>query len=258
MKKSVVKKILSHTLVFLIGASIPVGFGAYYKQNVLDPESAETQDKIEVLQSVVASNTRNVYIANEELLPGMILTEDKVSQTVQYASGNYNFITEDDFGKIVTQAVSTGETVSRYALSANAEFDSRTRLVWFDNFMLADRMVRGDYIDVRIRFKNGEDYIVLSKKRLNSIDEELTSCYLSLSEEEIQMMASAQADVVRYGAKLYSVLYEEDMQSGADCSYIPAFFNQESFPTIYSFENEQKRMALESRMADVTPTEEEQ
>lgn len=251
-KNSIGKRILLSVLVFILGGAIMAGVSFYLLKTKYEPQEETLTDKVAVLESVIQASTRNVYVAKEDLLPGMILTEDRVNIVAQYASGEYDLITSEDFGKIITQPVSAGHTVSRFALSANPEFDNNTRLVRFTEFTLTDKMIRGDYIDVRIRFDNGEDYIVLSKKRLNSLNDDLSACYLSLTEEELQMMASAITDASRYEALLYSTLYEEDMQDAVDKTYLPAFNNPELFPTVYSYQNKEKRKALEARLGGYT------
>ncbi len=85
---------------------------------------------------------------------------------------------------------------------------------------------QGDYVDVRISFPNGADFIVLSKKKVLKVQESheqdgtVDALYFALSEEEIMRMSSGVVDAyLTEGAYLYTVQYISDIQQEAVVNY---------------------------------------
>ena len=83
----------------------------------------------------------------------------------------------------------------------------------------------GDYIDIRVMFPNGQDFIVVSKKEveipvIGGIDSDDT-IWVNLSEDEILHMSCAIVDSAQVkGAKIYATKYTEaGMQKAATPTY---------------------------------------
>lgn len=77
----------------------------------------------------------------------------------------------------------------------------------------------GDLVDVRISFPNGEDYIVVSRKAIENIDEK--GIVLKVNEEEILRMSSAKIDMNKYqGTRIYVVKYVNKNQKPATSYYL--------------------------------------
>ena len=86
-------------------------------------------------------------------------------------------------------------------------------------------LATGDYIDIRVMFPNGQDFIVVSKKeveipQVSGVDSEDT-IWVNLSEDEILHMSCAIIDSAQVkGAKLYATKYTEaGMQKAATPTY---------------------------------------
>ena len=95
----------------------------------------------------------------------------------------------------------------------------------YNMLVLPMDLTTGDYIDVRIQFPSGQDYIVVSKKEvemptINGIDSEDT-LWINLSEDEILHMSCAIVEAFRTnGTKLYVTKYTEPgMQEAATPTY---------------------------------------
>ena len=74
---------------------------------------------------------------------------------------------------------------------------------------LAGHLQTGDRIDIRIRYFNAEDYLVLADKILVKCDTD-SGMVFELSEKEILMLSSAISDCRLYEkTKLYAVAYPE-------------------------------------------------
>jgi len=86
------------------------------------------------------------------------------------------------------------------------------RQIFVSEAELAEHLVAGNRIDVRIRYDNAEDYLILSDKMLIKCEAE-SGMVLELSEEEILLLSSAIADGQRYeGTRIYAVSYPENQQ----------------------------------------------
>lgn len=86
-------------------------------------------------------------------------------------------------------------------------------------------LVTGDYIDIRVQFPNGQDFIVISKKMveipiIEGMDSEQT-IWLNLSEDEILSMSCAIVEAYRInGTRIYATKYTDPgMQKAAEPTY---------------------------------------
>ena len=103
----------------------------------------------------------------------------------------------------------------------------------YNMIVLPMDLTTGDYIDVRVMFPNGQDFIVVSKKEVEvpyvgdvpSAD----TIWVNLSEDEILHMSSAIVDASKIlGAKLYATKYTEPgMQEAAIPTYIVSAENSQ-------------------------------
>lgn len=75
-----------------------------------------------------------------------------------------------------------------------------------------------EVIDVRIQFSTGQDYIILSKKRIDKLTSPII--WITMTEQEILSFSSAMVDAYLHDAKLYAVTYvEPEMQDQAIPNY---------------------------------------
>lgn len=121
---------------------------------------------------------------------------------------------------------------------------------------LHDEISEGSYIDIRITFPNGEDYIVAEhKKVMNRKD---SSLCVYVTEEEILLMSSAKVDLDTFdGTKVYAILYAKDYQLPASKDYPAneyvcelADWDPNIIKKVFTEEGRLKRKNLEQNMAD--------
>ncbi len=121
---------------------------------------------------------------------------------------------------------------------------------------LHDEISEGSYIDIRITFPNGEDYIVAEhKKVMNRKD---SSLCVYVTEEEILLMSSAKVDLdTLAGTKVYAILYARDYQLPASKDYPAneyvcelADWDPNIIKKVFTEEGRLKRKTLEQNMAD--------
>jgi hypothetical protein len=121
-------------------------------------------------------------------------------------------------------------------------------------------MLPGTYIDIRIRFPFGQDFIALSHRKVMQLNGSVIK--LIFSEQDIYTYSSMLTDKVMYGAQLYAVEYiDVGSQQAADVFY-PLNNNQQDLllknPNALDIVREEMRMSrelLEAEMLDVVPSD---
>lgn len=129
-----------------------------------------------------------------------------------------------------------------------AEMLKDVRAVFLSEVELSVYLQAGDMVDVRIRYGNAEDYIVLSGKTLMEC-EMGHGIVLLLTEEEILYISSAVADCENFkNTRLYAVEYPEEVkQGGSSTNYISSM---EILAMLKKETTEgERRLALEQRLA---------
>ncbi|MEN1990239.1 SAF domain-containing protein [Paenibacillus hubeiensis] len=77
----------------------------------------------------------------------------------------------------------------------------------FSLIELPIKLKKNDYVDVRIKLPSGQDYIVLSKKRVEDLQN--GTVWYQMSEKEILNMSSAIVDAYINDASIYALTYVE-------------------------------------------------
>lgn len=197
----------------------------------------EAKEAIEQLQ-------KTVYVANEDLESGQVITmEDFTYSKVQTTMALEEIISEDDFiltdddGEPVLNEedetiekevmmkinVPAGTMVTKDMIVATGEeIDDSQRIAEYNMILLPTHLKNGDYIDVRLSLSTGQDYVVLSKKRVYGTTDQ--SVWLRLNEDEILTLNNAIVEsYILNGAKLYAFQYiEPGIQVAATTTYVPS------------------------------------
>lgn len=178
------------------------------------------QQKLKNVTNQINSYRKNVYVADGELACGTVISEQNVRKEVRYMDGKEEkFLSEKDFGKKLITDISDGDCLF---VDMVVPVTESVREVFLSEIELAQHLEAGNRVDVRIRYANAEDYIVLSNKYMVAY-ENSSGMVLRLTEEEILLLSSAIADESRYqGTRLYAVKYpeQEPMEVG-NVTYIP-------------------------------------
>ena len=153
---------------------------------------------------------KELYIAEKDLKKGTVLTEENTQKTLCYTDQPLDFfVTKEQLGNVVITDIPEGTCL---LASMVGQTTQNVKEIFLSDVSLAEHLKSGDRIDVRIRYSNAEDYIVLS-------DKIMLSCHmgegmvLQLNEEEILLFSSAIADLQNYeNTTLYAVRYPEFSQ----------------------------------------------
>lgn len=185
----------------------------------------EAKAKIEALQ-------KQVLVASSDLKSGQSISMDNFTNaTVQTTVNPADVISATDFeftdnnGDIVTKIdedgnelkksmvmkidVPSGTIVTKNMVTETDDQTSDTeRIQEFNMIVLPSQLVNGDYIDIRLSMPNGQDFIVLSKKKVLGTNS--TSVWLKLSEQELLVLNNSIVEAYTItGSKLYAIQYVE-------------------------------------------------
>lgn len=157
-------------------------------------------------------NKQTVYVATDDLTKGTVIEEGvnvELQENVTALPSEF-YISEYDLGKTLLVNVSAYEPIMASMVTNEIiTNDTRECEIGVANLML-DQMVN-DYVDIRIMFPSGEDFIVCSKLKIKKLALEDCIFYANLNENEILTLASATIDAYTItGTKIYLTRYVED------------------------------------------------
>jgi len=221
---------------------------------VLKTMQASYEMRIENLQSQIDINTKEIYVAAEDIKCGDIITMEMLTQQTVLMSNTEGTFTMDNIGSVAKLAIPQG-TILLSSMCEPELKGATEREVEFTCFYVSHNVEVGDYIDVRIRYQNGEDFVILPKKRVERLSLTNATCFLMVDEIELQMMASAIVDVTEYNAVMYSNVYPQPENQEATLSNYPVRNETNSLLASLSASLEREyvdtstiRLALEERL----------
>ncbi len=224
---------------FIIGFLVALIIGALIVVALLVKIKSinEAKEALEALQ-------KQVYVATTDLESGQeVSLEDFSMGTVQTIVPADTMLQVDDFefknsdGEIITRIDDEGNPLQKKMIvkidipagsiitkdmleEAEDQLDDSQRIQEFNMILLPSQLKNGEYIDVRVTYPNGQDFIVLSKKKVFGTN--ATSVWLKLNELELSILNNAIVEsYMSVGAKLYAIEYiEPGMQKEATPTYV--------------------------------------
>ena len=172
----------------------------------------EKDERIQDLQAFMDSNRHSVYIATRDIQAGEILKEDMVLlKDIIIEAEIDTYLNQSQFGGTVLVNIPMGTPLTQELISLK-EVTNDMRLLEFTTVKLMADVKERDFIDIRIQFANGEDYLVLSKKKVSSLSKDHGKFCTYVTEEERMRMTSALTDAYTYpGTKIYTTLFVESV-----------------------------------------------
>lgn len=194
-------------------------------------------------KELLESKQRKVLVATTDLKSGDEVTMDSFKmETVQTTMDTTQIVSSDDFefmdenGEIIEKYDQNGnpmtkKIVMKIDVPANSmvtkdmivEDGEQTkddqRIQEYNMIILPSELKNGEYVDIRIRFPKGQDYIILAKKKIIQCTSD--TIWIKLSEEEILSLGNAIVEsYTAEGTKLYATTYSEPgMQNAATPTY---------------------------------------
>lgn len=82
------------------------------------------------------------------------------------------------------------------------------RTLEYNTILMPSDLAEQDFVDVRVRYPSGVDYVVLKQKKVEKIAN--TTMWFNVNEEEMLLMNGAEVDAfINEGSKLYAVKYTD-------------------------------------------------
>lgn len=181
------------------------------------------EEKIKVISQEMTGYTVTVYEASSDIRAGEIITKKMVKlKTTLSGQLQSSFIKAEDIGGQALVDISKGTQVLKN-MTQNTTIEDGQRELEFSLNIAGENIKKGDYTDIRLRYPDGEDYIVLSKSYISRIDWEKGYLYMNLLPEEIHLISSALVDCyLNTGSYLYTTRYiAASYQNPSSVTYSP-------------------------------------
>ncbi|HEX3078512.1 MAG TPA: hypothetical protein VHQ24_16765 [Lachnospiraceae bacterium] len=212
------RKLLLIILFLIIGTVVAsLGLLTYYRSKQVTDDSKEQIPK--VIYGVVLTES----LGSDEILRVDQLREVKLTED---ARGLNVLSKEMAVGKQLRIGLSSNTLLTLDMIKSEKDLPNDIRRHAYHFIETTDKLSIGDYVDIRISFPNGADFIVLSKKRVldyitYSAETGMTnSLWLELSEEEILQLSSAAVDAYyNVGSTIYAIEYVDANQEKAIANY---------------------------------------
>lgn len=218
-----------------------------------DPYASESTDT-SVSNSSIGADATTGYDAN-----ATATYETASGAAVNYTVGSDQYVATTDIA---------ANTPIMKSMVEQGMFNKDERSVEVAIAQLMTTQQNGDYVDVRVAFPDGSDYIVLSKKKITSLGLSNSVFTTYCDEADIERLASATLDAyLTAGARVYTTKYiESSLQDRAKETYpvknaTLQLLQQANNPNLNPNRvlslaeaslNEQARLALEQRLGTIT------
>lgn len=151
------------------------------------------------------------YTVQAGTFPGQEITEDLIiEQSIPSSFKNDTFASRDDLvGLYCKVALTPGTPITKDMVMSEPIVHS-LREVDISGNRWPIGLKEGDYVDLRITYPRGEDFIVLSHKRIMSITDQTLKVHMTEEEQTLYQSALVDFYLSRgYGSDLYLTKYVE-------------------------------------------------
>ncbi|AOZ91110.1 SAF domain-containing protein [Paenibacillus crassostreae] len=211
------KNLIIAGLVGAISMGVIASGGAIYMIN----HQAEEQKKIRIEYETKMKETekllinqdaemKKVVVTTKVLPAGIALSENdlKIIQiTKEDAPVNTVESKKDLIGKIIKIDVGENTPLIQSLVFEEEATPNDLREQEYNVMTLPTKIEKGQFVDVRITFPTGEDFIVLSKKKISDVSG--ATVWYNVNEAELLAMSSATVDAYLNSATLYATTYTD-------------------------------------------------
>lgn len=198
MQRKARQSFLLGMVVMLLIAAIVVAllFMQIMKLKDAETATAAASKTVAVLKSDIKSGQ---VITGADLTTKKLVTELSQTEIATVANLTENTVAKIDLGKgtILTQSM---------IVEQDESVTDTLRIQEYNMLTLPTDLQTNDYIDIRLILPNGQDYIVISKKRVIQSSE--NTIFLKMTEAEIVTMSNAIVEnYITEGSQLYADKY---------------------------------------------------
>lgn len=210
--------ILVVTLAVITLMSLLLCIGSYLISRV----KAEYERKLAENQQLIQQNTRLVYVAMQDIRRGESVQEAMLEVRRSLCSQREDLLfMQEDIGKVAVADIAAGTFLNKTLVNQSGAVTG-LREMCYRTIELTGNISDFDVVDVRIRYPDGEDYVVLAEKSIR-LEDGYGQCYLWVTEEELLLMSAAMVDVEKNdGTYIYTSKYiEPAIQEKSVVTYQP-------------------------------------
>lgn len=215
-----------------IGASIGVvGIGLTLWWSISTIKSYETGTN----KKFNAKYNQDVAVLTQDVIQGEVI-EDSMVTTVNIHKKTVptGALKKSDIaGKVAKYNIAANVPLTDSMLTTEI-IDADIRTQEINTVVMPSDLDEGDYVDIRIMYPNGTDYIVLAQKQVGKISGQ--TMWLNLAEDERLLLNSAMVDsFLNSGTKLYATKYaDSDSQIKVAADIAPEKTNEDDTDTTSS------------------------
>jgi hypothetical protein len=255
-------------IVAIVTMSVAFLSYRYYNSKLINERSEYEKQLVEEKGKlkIYETKTRMGWVLKNDKKAGEIIKESDVKQTSlpdYFTPLNITSTKEDVVGKVIKINALATTTLTSEMIYDNGVLDASERKEEVEYVKLPLRLKKDDTVDIRIVFPNGEDYIVIPKKKLDDVDINKQNVFYKGNEEEALMLQSALVDAYLNNAELYMKQYvEPEMQEIPIATYTPTIAVIAVIKSDPQIVNKAKwnlidkvRKGLDERLEAIDPTE---
>lgn len=207
----------------LIGLLATVGMYFFQEQRMaqmVDGYESQVQTLEETID-IAQEEEVKVIATSRQINPGEPFNESmfmEISVPISLVPSEVLASTEGVLGKTALTMIPSNTIMIEGFLAKVMTLNENTKIREFDKIDLPMNLNKDDLLDIRIAFPTGEDFVVLSQKKVYEYgyalsENETDHVTLALNEEELIRMTSSYVDKNLYQANLYGVIYQYPLES---------------------------------------------
>ena len=194
-------------------------------------------NKLQAEMKAEKEKLKKIYVLSQNVDSGADITIDLLKEvTASSSTIPSNAISMDYFSekeidevKVIAKINLEAGTILTEDMVRDSENPTTDdlRIQEYNMITLPSQLATGQYIDIRLMLPTGEDYLVISKKKVEipvveGIDSD-TTIWLNMSEADTLVMSNAIVEAyIMTGSNLYATVYvEPGMQNAITPTYIP-------------------------------------
>lgn len=192
------------------------------------------QEKESLDRRLKELSSQTGYVLTQDVKSGERIDSSMLNPVTVYAKDKTCIVPvkESDLdGTYARASFEKGTVLYKQCVYEEQEYASDMRERTYSFMKINENITEGDYVDIRITYPDGEEYVVAQHKKVISLNraaeqqetqelQTLDSICVNVNEEELLRIASAYVDTVFYpGSSVYVIAYLDRFQEPSEVNY---------------------------------------